>query len=75
LGPHDCFCLSQDDKAKVNIGLVAANKQSPMLMHLDYRVQLPDHDFVIAAKHKLIPSVYAGISNFQSGFCLNSNIN
>ena len=28
-------------------------------MHLDYRVQLPDHDWVVAERHKLIPSVYA----------------
>lgn len=28
-------------------------------MHLQYRVSLPDHDWVIAEKHKLIPSVYA----------------
>ena len=28
-------------------------------MHLDYKVSLPDHDWVIATKHKLIPSVYA----------------
>ena len=28
----------------------------------DYRVKLPDHDFVIAPSHKLIPSVYAGLS-------------
>ena len=55
-----CF-LSQDDKAKVPIGLTAANKQAPLLMHLEYRVSLPDHDWVIAAKHKLTPLVYAGI--------------
>lgn len=30
-------------------------------MHLDYCVKLPDHDFVVTEKHKLIPSVYAGI--------------
>ncbi|XP_043469775.1 uncharacterized protein LOC122503338 [Leptopilina heterotoma] len=30
-------------------------------MHLEYRVQLPDHDWVVAGGHKLIPSVYAGI--------------
>ena len=60
LGPKDCFFFSQDDKAKVNIWLVAANKQSPIVMHLDYRIKLPDHDFVIAAGHKLIPSIYAG---------------
>lgn len=28
---------------------------------MDYRVQLPDHDFVVASKHKLIPSVYAAL--------------
>jgi hypothetical protein len=30
-------------------------------MHVEYRVTLPDHDWVIAGKHKLTPSVYAGI--------------
>ena len=28
-------------------------------MHVEYLVSLPDHDWVVAAKHKLIPSVYA----------------
>ena len=27
-------------------------------MHLEYRVRLPDHDWVVATKHKLIPFVY-----------------
>ncbi|KAG5889651.1 hypothetical protein JTB14_028929 [Gonioctena quinquepunctata] len=30
-------------------------------MHMEYRIKLPDHDWVIAERHKLIPSVYAGI--------------
>lgn len=60
LGPNEVCFLSQDDKARVPIGLTAANKQAPLLMHVEYRVSLPDHDWVIAAKHKLIPSVYAG---------------
>ena len=30
-------------------------------MHLEYQVRLPDHDFVIAANHKLIPSVIRGM--------------
>lgn len=30
-------------------------------MHVKYRVTLPDHDWVVAPAHKLIPSVYAGI--------------
>jgi len=28
-------------------------------MHLEYKVKLPDHDFAVATRHKLIPSVYA----------------
>lgn len=30
-------------------------------MRMEYRVTLPDHDWVVAKGHKLIPSVYAGI--------------
>lgn len=59
-GPDAVFALSIDDKAKVPIGLAAANKQAPLLMCLEYEVRLPDHDFVIAGGHKLTPSVYAG---------------
>lgn len=50
-----------DNKARVPLGITAANTQATTLMHLDYHVKLPDHDFVVAEKHKLIPSVYAGI--------------
>ena len=67
LGPDHVFFLSQDDKAKVPIGLTAANKQSPLIMHVEYRVSLPDHDFVIAGQHKLCPSVYAGIEIKKGG--------
>lgn len=31
-------------------------------MHVEYKVTLSDHDWVIAEKHKLIPSVYAAIA-------------
>lgn len=61
LGPNEVCFISQDDKARIPLGLTAANKQSPLLMHMEYRVSLPDHDWVVAAGHKLIPSVYAGI--------------
>ncbi|CAH1107934.1 unnamed protein product [Psylliodes chrysocephalus] len=61
LGPKQVFFLSMDDKARVALGIIAANDQVPILMHLDYRVKLPDHDFEVAVKHKLISSVYAGI--------------
>ena len=60
LGPSCCF-LSQDDKCRVPIGLTACNKQSPLLMHVEYEVRLPDHDWVVAERHKLIPSVYAAV--------------
>ena len=59
LGPHSVTFLSQDDKARVPLGLTAANKQAPLLMHVEYKISLPDHDFLVAARHKLIPSVYA----------------
>lgn len=66
-GPDQVFFLSQDDKARVPLGITAANKQAPILMHLDYQVRLPDHDFVVAERHKLIPSVYAGIHINRDG--------
>ena len=59
-GNDNIFVVSTDDKAKVPLGITAAVKQSPLLMHIDYQVRLPDHDFIKAKKHKLTPSVYAG---------------
>jgi hypothetical protein len=32
------------------------------MMHLKYRVRLPDHDWVVAERHKFIPSVYAAVT-------------
>ncbi|CAG8762627.1 23433_t:CDS:2, partial [Racocetra persica] len=37
-----------------------------ILMRLEYRVELPDHDWVIAKRHKLISSVYA-VLDMQEG--------
>ena len=61
LGPEEVSFLSQDAKARVPIGITAANKQAPLMMHLEYKVTLPDHDYVKAPGHKLVPDVYAGI--------------
>ncbi|KAK3925661.1 Transient receptor potential cation channel subfamily A member 1 [Frankliniella fusca] len=61
LGPRQVCFLSQDDKARVPLGITAATKQAPILMHTEYRVMLPDHDFVVGERHKLVPSVIAGI--------------
>lgn len=59
-GPNEVFFLSQDDKSRIPLGITAANKQAAVVMHMDYRITLPDHDWVTASKHRLIPSVYAG---------------
>ena len=67
LGPNEVCFVSQDDKTRVPIGLTAANRHSPLLMHVEYRVSLPDHDWVVAAGHKLIPKVYAGIQIQSNG--------
>lgn len=58
-GPDAVLFLSNDDKARVPLGLAAANLQAPILMHMEYKVRLPDHSFVVVPKHQLIPSVYA----------------
>ncbi|CAF4493036.1 unnamed protein product, partial [Rotaria sp. Silwood2] len=65
---NDCvFYLSQDDKCKVPFGLPAAKIQASMVMHLDYRIRLPDHDWIVAPRHQLIPSVYAACLLSEDG--------
>ena len=59
-GSKSMFIISVDDKAKITIGMTAATKQVPRVMHVSYEIRLPDRDFVKATKHKLTPSVYAG---------------
>ena len=51
LGPEEVVFHSQDNKAKVPIGLTAANKQTSLVMHVKYKVKL------IAKQHKLVSSV------------------
>uniref|UniRef100_A0A914DCU3 Uncharacterized protein n=1 Tax=Acrobeloides nanus TaxID=290746 RepID=A0A914DCU3_9BILA len=36
-------------------------------MHLQYEIKLPDHDFMVPEKHKLIPSVYAACVIDENG--------
>ena len=66
-GPDVLLYLSVDDKARVPLGLAAANLQSPLLMHLEYKVRLKDHDFVVGGRHKLIPSVYCECNVLPNG--------
>ena len=57
LAPEEVIFHSQDNKAKLSIGLTVAYKQAPLAMHVEYKVKLPDHDFVIVKRHKLLPWV------------------
>ncbi|CAF1269054.1 unnamed protein product, partial [Didymodactylos carnosus] len=59
LGDESVFYLSQDDKCRIPMGIPASQKQAPIIMSMKIQIKLPDHDFVVATKHKLIPSVYA----------------
>ena len=51
--------IGNDDKAHIPLGIPAANKQSPILMAMEYPVILLDQTFVVLTIHKLLPSVYA----------------
>jgi len=62
IGPQNTMLFSPDDKARIALGIAAASKEQPIVMSTEYRVKLPDHDWVVAEKHKLIPSVYAFLS-------------
>ena len=61
LGPSEVLFMSLDDKARIPLGKTAAKVQAPMLMSLEYKVSLPDHDFPVGPRHNLIPSVAAVI--------------
>ena len=49
-GSDNVFVLSVDDKVKVPIGATAVIRQAPLIMHVRYEIQLPNHDFVKATK-------------------------
>lgn len=60
LAPNSVIFISQDDKARVSLGITVVKIQAPLLMHFEYRVSL-FQTMVIAESDKLIPSVYCGI--------------
>ena len=59
MGKNNVAVIGKDGKAHIPLGIPPANKQSPILMTMEYPVILPTHTFVVSTKHKLIPSVYA----------------
>ena len=51
VGPKVAAFLTNDDKARLKIGVTAVQRQTSIAMHLEYRIKLSDHDFVKAAKY------------------------
>ena len=49
-GSDNVFVLSVDEKVKVPIGATAVMRQAPLIMHVSYEIQLPNHNFVKATK-------------------------
>ena len=50
----------------MKLGVVAAKRQTAMVMHVDYQVRLPSHDYAVASKHYFIPSVYSFLTILPS---------
>lgn len=58
--------ISQDDKAKVNVGIPAVGRTFQTIQSIAEPVEVEDHDFPIGASQKLIPSVYLMINPADS---------
>ena len=67
LGPKKVSFLSQYNKILVPLRITAANKQQSVLMSLQYKVTVPDHDFVKVSQKKLSPACYAGAVIKENG--------
>ena len=50
-GPCDIPFTKQQGQS-----FTAASKQTPLLMYMEYKIILPDHEYVLASQHSLIPS-------------------
>ncbi|GBB94372.1 hypothetical protein RclHR1_23400003 [Rhizophagus clarus] len=70
--PQDVLIISQDDKAKVPLGMAAVGRTFKTIQTTNELVSVPDHDFPKAAKHKLVPSVYLLINPSDTNDSLRS---
>ena len=50
--------ISQDDKAKIGLGVPAVGRTFHTLQSINEPVSIADHDFLMGFSQKLIPSVY-----------------
>lgn len=57
-GFRTVWFTSNNNKGKVPLVLTALTLPATILMHLEYKVRLPDHNIVVGTPHNLIRSVY-----------------
>ena len=74
LGPEEITFHSMDGKATVLISITTAKKQTPLVMHMEYQVTLPDHVFVVSSKHKLILTVIGDMKVAKSKDLTNDTV-
>jgi len=55
--------LSQDDKAKVAVGIPAVRRHFETMQSVRESVSVANHDFLISLSQKLVPSVYLMINS------------
>ncbi|GBB88286.1 hypothetical protein RclHR1_14850001 [Rhizophagus clarus] len=60
--PEHSIIISQDDKAKVPLGIPAVDCTFSTVQTHNQPVSIPDHNFPVSSKHKLITSVYGRAS-------------
>lgn len=56
--------ILNNNKVKVPLVLAPTTLLAPILMHLEYKVRLPDLNIVMGTRRNLIPSVY-GVCNIK----------
>ena len=64
--PDDSIIISQDDKAKIGLGIPAVGRTFKTVQSVNEPVTIADHDFPMSTKQKLIPLVYLLINPSDS---------
>src|SRR5438128_9423670 len=68
----ETIIISQDDKAKISLGIPAVGRTFKTMQTVSEPVSIEDHDFPTGSKMKLIPSVYLVIDPVDSNDALRS---
>ena len=73
MGRKNVAFICKDDRTLSPFGIPAENKQSPILMDVEYPVTLPDHTFFVPSKRKLRLSIYASRQINDDGLTYSGN--